>query len=70
MVVLATAKGSDLDDAWAQSVIAARGPGGPRFDAFSLGPNTDPAPALKAVADRAGGTYAAVTNAQLDAAAQ
>ncbi len=71
MVVLATAKSWALDDAWAKDVLAARGSAAVRVDTFSLGPATAPAdatPALKAVADRTGGTYAVVTNDDLKAA--
>ena len=75
VVVLATAKGWELEDAWAKDVLALRGTAPARFDTFSLGGNTPapeggPTPALKTVADRTGGVYAVVSNDQLGTAAE
>jgi hypothetical protein len=73
-IVIATAKGWALDDAWVKDVIAARGASPVRIDTFSLGAAPAPAgattPPLKAVADQTGGTYVEVSNADLKAAAE
>ncbi len=70
-VVLATAKGGDLDDAWVKAALDARGSSPARLDTFNLGTPADPAttPALKTLAQRAGGVYVELSNADLTAAA-
>ena len=72
-IVIATAKGWQLDDQWAKDVLSARGASVARIDTFSLGGTPPPegaVPPLKTVANRTGGTYAEVTNADLRAAGE
>ncbi len=75
LVVIATAKGWELDEAWAKDALALRGTATARFDTFSLGSN-NPAPeggatpTLKLLADKTGGVYAVVSNDDLKSAAE
>ena len=72
-IVIATAKGGDLGDQWVKDVMAARGTSPVKIDTFNLtGPDDGGAdsPALKAVAERTGGTYADVPRAALRAAGE
>ena len=68
VIVVATAKGWELDEAWLKDVLDARGSAPVRFDTFSLGANNPEGaatPTLKTLAQRTGGTYAEVANSAL-----
>ena len=67
-IVLATAKGWDLDEKWAADVLAARATSLARISTFSLGSAPPPAnatPALKTLAERTGGAYVELSDADL-----
>jgi hypothetical protein len=73
VVVIATAKGWELTDAWVHDILAARGSSSARFATFSLGndnPTSDATPPLKTLADKTGGPYAVVSNDALRAASE
>jgi hypothetical protein len=63
LIVLATAKGWDLDNKWVADVMAARGSSTVRIDTFNLG-TTDSAP-LKALATKTGGAYRTLAKSDL-----
>jgi len=56
VIVIATGKGWDLDNAWLDSVMAIRGSSPVKIDTYSLGVNGESAP-LKKLAIQTGGTY-------------
>jgi hypothetical protein len=64
VIVIATAKGYSLDDAWVQSIMELRGPLPVKIDILSLGADTTN-PVLKSLADKTGGEYRDVTATDL-----
>jgi hypothetical protein len=66
VIVIATAKGEDLDDAWVKDVLASRGSSPVKIDTVSLGSNSNSA-ALKDVAAKTGGEYKEVNSVALQA---
>ena len=63
-IVLATAKGYDLDEAWVQEMLDARGPLPVKIHTVDLGSGA-PSAALKALASKTGGEYRQVNGSQL-----
>ena len=64
VIVLATAKGWDLDDGWVQSMMTARGTSPVKIDTVNLG-TAGSGNALKALAGKTGGTFAEVDGTAL-----
>lgn len=65
-IVIATAKGYDLDDAWAAEMLAVRGSSAVKIHALDLGTGGQSV-ALKSLATKTGGQYRQVTAAELSA---
>lgn len=65
-IVILTAKGFDLDDAWADNVLSTRNSMSPSTLIHTLSIGTSGlSPGLKKLADRAGGTYAELSAAEV-----
>ena len=64
VIVIATAKGWDLDDGWVQSMMTARGSSSVKIDAINLG-SAGSGNALKSLAGKTGGTFAEVDGTAL-----
>jgi len=65
-IVIATAKGSDLDDAWLAEMLATRGSSSVKIHTLDLG-TSGPSVALKNLANKTGGQYRQVSSADLSA---
>jgi hypothetical protein len=68
-IVLATAKGNELDDSFVTHVEKIRGASHPKIFTFGVG-SGDPGTALKTIATRTGGTFTAVAPAALREASE
>jgi len=68
-IVLATGKGYDLDDAFVAVVEGIRGASNVKISTFAVGPG-EPGSALKSIALRTGGRFAAVPTSMLREAAE
>jgi hypothetical protein len=68
-IVLATAKGNELDDSFVALVQKIGGTSRARIFTFAVG-SGDPGTALKAIATRTGGTFTAVAPAALREASE
>jgi hypothetical protein len=66
VIVLATAKGDQLDDAWVQEMASARGSSKAKIDTIDLG-SGGVSQALKNLASQTGGEYRQVSGATLSA---
>jgi hypothetical protein len=64
VIVLATAKGFDLDDSWVQEMLIVRGSTPVKIDTVDLGTGA-PSAALRTLASKTGGEYRQVSSSQL-----